>query len=457
MNAGAAKIDITPPVGIWLQGYGREKPSQGVYARLYAKALAFENGRGKCVLITSDLVGVTPAMTRAIREGAIKKIKGLRPGNIMVTATHTHCGPAVVDNLMDHSVHDRKYNRILTEKMIAVAALAWQNLEPVKLGLGTGKAWFNINRRLPTAQGIGFAPNPQGPCDHEVFVVRIDYLQGRPKAVLINFSCHPTVWGKLLISPDYPGITQEVVEKAFVGSVALFTNGACGDVRPCFMKGPRPKTFGGGTPAAVVKAGTDLGREVIRVARKIKTRANETVGSVSATLRFPLGRPWSISALQKEIVGQTEKIRKMTEEKQSYLTIMWEKDRLNWAKKTLKLVATGKFKPWVAGEIQLFNLGGIYFVGLPGEIMCEIGFAVKKHFRPEKSFVAAYANGCIGYIPTPRALIEGGYEPNDSIRAFNLPARFSPKVQGVIEKTVRNLHEKIRLRVGKIKNTPSGN
>ena len=91
----------------------------------------------------------------------------------------------------------------------------------------------------------------------------------------------------------------------------------------------------------------------------------------------------------------------------------------------------------------MLNLGGIYFAGLPGEIMCEIGLAIKKNFRPEKSFIAAYANGCIGYIPTPQALIEGGYEPNDSIKCFALPSRFSPKVQRVIEKTVEGLHERI--------------
>ena len=342
MNAGVAKIDITPPVGIWLQGYAREKASEGIYERLYAKALAFENGRVKCVLITSDLVGVTPKMTRMIRNGLIRKIKGLRPGNIMVTATHTHCGPAVLDNLKDSSVFDQKYIRTLTGKIIAVAAMAWQNLEPVKLGLGAGQAWFNINRRLPSPQGLKFAPNPKGPCDHEVGVVRIDDLRGRPKAVVINFACHPTVWGGLLISPDYPGIAQKVVEQAFAGSVALFTNGACGDVRPCFVPGPKPKTFGGGTPASVVKAGTELGREVIRVARKIKTCANETVGSVSKTLRFPLGRPWSVSALEKEIISQTEKIKKMTKAKQPYLVILWEKGGLNWAKKTLQLVKTKK-------------------------------------------------------------------------------------------------------------------
>jgi hypothetical protein len=434
---------MTPPVGIWLQGYSREKASEGIYDRLFSKALAFENGREKCLLITNDLVGVSPEMTRIVRNGVARKIKGLPPSNIMITASHTHCGPAVLDNLKDGSVLDRKYLRSLAEKMIEVALMAWQDLEPVKLGMGTGKAFFNINRRLQTPQGIGFLPNPKGSCDHEVGVVRIDNLDDRPKAILINFTCHPTVWGEQLISPDYPGITQKVVEKSFTGAVALFTNGACGDIRPCFVKGPKPKTFGGGTPAAVMKAGTELGREVIRVARKIKTRKNEGLGSGSKTIRFPLSRPLSVSALRKEVVQETAKIKQMEREKQSSSVIVWEKNRLAWTKRTLKRVESKSFKPWVLGEIQLLCIGGIYFVGLPGEIMCEIGFSIKKYFKPQKCFIAAYANGCVGYVPTPRALAEGGYEPDESIKIYNLPSRFSPKVQNVIEKTVEKLHGKV--------------
>jgi hypothetical protein len=93
MKAGVAKIDITPPVGIWLQGYSREKASKGFFDRLYAKVLVFENGLEMYVLITSDLVGVTPEITRIVRNGVVKKIKGLQSSKIMVTAAHTHCGP----------------------------------------------------------------------------------------------------------------------------------------------------------------------------------------------------------------------------------------------------------------------------------------------------------------------------------------------------------------------------
>ncbi len=443
MKAGVSKIDITPEVGGWLQGYTRDKVSEGIFERLYAKALVFDNESERCVLLTSDLLGVTSQITDKVRKGIIKKCKGLKPWNIMVTATHTHCGPAVLDNINDFSVVDKKYIRTLTEKMIAVVLAACDDLEPVQLGVASGKSYININRRLMTPKGLQFAPNPHGPCDHEVGVVRIDDLANRPKAILINFSCHPTVWGGQMISPDYPGLTQKTVEKAFKESIALFTNGACGDVRPCFVKGPKPKTFGGGTSKAVLKAGTELGREVIRIAKKIKTHRNNCLGSVSDTIRFPLERPMSVASLKKEVALQTEKYKQAKKENQSPLMILWEKGLLKWAKDSLKIVEGKKFKPWVEGEIQVLCIGGIYFVGLPGEIMCEIGLAIKKNLKPMRSFIAAFANGCIGYVPTPKALIEGGYEPTDSIKTFNRPARFSPRVQSVIEKSVEKLYKKI--------------
>jgi hypothetical protein len=58
-------------------------------------------------------------------------------------------------------VFDKKYILTLAEKMIEVVLTAWEKLGLVKLGIGTGRANFNINRRSPTPEGIVFFRIPK--------------------------------------------------------------------------------------------------------------------------------------------------------------------------------------------------------------------------------------------------------------------------------------------------------
>lgn len=61
-------------------------------------------------------------------------------------------------------------------------------------------------------------------------------------------------------------------------------------------------------------------------------------------------------------------------------------------------------------EIQVISLGPVTFLTWPGEIFCDFGLEIKHNspFRP--TYVIGYANGSIGYVPTPEAFQEGGYE-----------------------------------------------
>lgn len=443
LQAGTGKVDITPPVGVMLQGYARESGSTGIFERLYAKALVFDNGREKAALITSDLIAISPELAAAVRKGIVKAVRGISGDHIMVAASHTHCGPVILPNLIGQKGLDREYIRGLREKLITLVVDAFKTLEPVRIGTGSGKAFFNINRRLPTKDGLLFAPNPKGVCDHEVGVVRIDGVDGRPRAILMNFSCHPTVMGGDDISPDYPGFAQKTVEAAYRGEVvALFTTGTCGDVRPYF-KGKDPRSFGGGTRAAVKQAGTVLGREVIRVARAIRTRETADLAATSTIVRLPLEKPRSIASLRKEIDECQARLRQFKKEGKGFLFCEWEQGGITWVRNTIRLIERKQFKPWVEGEIQLLRFGGISLVALPGEVMCEIGMNIKRHFGSRKCFLSTVTNGCVGYIPTAEALTQGGYEPNDSIRYFRVPARFSGHVGDVILKTVEKLDDRL--------------
>jgi len=99
LRAGAAKVNITPPVGIPLSGYtARKDVSQGIHDELYAKALVLDNGERILAIITTGLLGFYEDFVDKIR-GLIKERTGIDKDDILVSATHTHSAPDTICGL----------------------------------------------------------------------------------------------------------------------------------------------------------------------------------------------------------------------------------------------------------------------------------------------------------------------------------------------------------------------
>jgi hypothetical protein len=85
----------------------------------------------------------------------------------------------------------------------------------------------------------------------------------------------------------------------------------------------------------------------------------------------------------------------------------------------------------LAAEITLIALGG--------EICVDYGHFIKSR-RPDGFMIpVGYANGMIGYICPARQFPEGGYEPDTSTSAFNLPSPFQPAIEDIIHKAIQNI------------------
>ena len=74
-----------------------------------------------------------------------------------------------------------------------------------------------MNRRLPTPKGYANSPNPDGPVDHDVPVLRVTDAEGKPRAVLFGYACHNTNMGDLHFRGDYAGYAQEYLEAILYG------------------------------------------------------------------------------------------------------------------------------------------------------------------------------------------------------------------------------------------------
>src|SRR5947208_2596223 len=139
LQAGAAEIEITPPVGMRMAGYFDERFSTGVHDPLKAKALVLRQGGEEIAMVFCDLVGISLNVTTNARAQASQK-NGIPVPNIMICATHSHTGP-LFDDVRSYYFHEAavaKYGKdphesihyptFLIEKLVAVIGEAHSKL-----------------------------------------------------------------------------------------------------------------------------------------------------------------------------------------------------------------------------------------------------------------------------------------------------------------------------------------
>jgi hypothetical protein len=86
LKAGVAIVDITPPAGLAMAGFGaRTEPALGAHDALTARALAV----GDTAIVVADVLGIHETMSLAIRRRCC-----LPDDNVIVAAVHNHGGPA---------------------------------------------------------------------------------------------------------------------------------------------------------------------------------------------------------------------------------------------------------------------------------------------------------------------------------------------------------------------------
>jgi hypothetical protein len=258
------------------------------------------------------------------------------------------------------------YVEALQNNIVAVVKEASEKMQPVMLGTGTGACRMNINRRARFADGtVWLGRNPDGPCDHEVAVVRIDDLNRNPIAIFVNWPCHGTVSGQenYQITGDWPGAAARFVEKSFDHKVIVpVTAGASADINPIYGPNDRFRD--------IDAIGMLLGEEVGRVAKSIET--------------FPGG---TIEALNMTVTAKGKK-------------------RLD------SRAPDQELEPGDDVEIQLsaLKIGSLLFAGVSGELMTEIGMRIKSESPFKNTIVITHCNGNSGYLCTDAAYPEGGYE-----------------------------------------------
>src|SRR5438552_465745 len=244
-KAGVASVVITPDQPMWMAGYAsRTNVSQGKATDLYAKALAIDDMRGaRLVIVTLDLIGVP----RSLRNGlgaAVAKEHGLPREGLLINASHTHSGPEfrMGPGPQDWAMFGKEgipgaksgaeYGRELQTKLVELVRRALADRSPAKLSYQHSRCGFAMNRRTLVGTNYNNFPNPDGPVDHDVPVLRVEGSDGKLRAVLFGYACHNTTLALYQFCGDYAGYAQQYFESANPGVTALFMQGCGGDQNP---------------------------------------------------------------------------------------------------------------------------------------------------------------------------------------------------------------------------------
>src|SRR5687767_13643181 len=244
-KAGVASAVITPDQPMWMAGYAsRTNISQGKATELYAKALVLDDTRGaRLVIVTLDLIAV-PRSLRDRLEAGLSKEHGLPRESLLLNCSHTHSGPEfrMRPGRRDWAMFGKEgmpgtqsgeaYGRDLETKVLDLVRRAVADSAPAVLSYQHSRCGFAMNRRTLVGTNYNNFPNPDGPVDQEVPVLRVENPGGKLRAVLFGYACHNTTVAFYQFCGDYAGYAQEYLEEAHPGTAALFLTGCGGDQNP---------------------------------------------------------------------------------------------------------------------------------------------------------------------------------------------------------------------------------
>lgn len=385
LKANVSVVNITPPLEMkyTLGGYGERmnKPAEGIHDSIYAKALALKSGDSKYLIITMDILGL-PSNFKTDLLKRIEK-KGWKAENLMLLPSHSHGSLEMaainsknVFGVPQIGIFQPELLSFLLDKTEKLVLEADNNYREVKIGTGSAKFdGLNRNRRGDKL------------VDNELTVTRVDLANGQPLAALVNWTAHPTFIGgdDMLVSAEWPGYLQTEMEKTIgQGVVVMYYNGAEGDQSPVY-------SGKGGAYEKIQGYGKIMAEKSLSVYNSVQTKKeNELVYS------------YHVIELPEQVAHP------------DFMETGGAEYGLN--EQTVKVImdALGPKKVGM-GSVRI---GDFVLVGIPGELVAELGIKIKDSLKNDKVkhvAIGGLANEWISYILTEDEYVNGsGYEASVS-------------------------------------------
>ena len=446
-RAGAATANITPPLGIEINGGTAPVIATHVHDELHARALVLDDGATRLAFVVVDNCLIDRALFDEAKALIFQHTR-IPSNHVSLSTTHTHSAGSVTGAHL--SEPDPAYRAWLPHRLADAVRVAVNNLAPAKVAWGSGSVPQHVFcRRLTVKPGVTYtnqlgqpgdrakmnwsSPEPavdgdfSGPVDPEVFALSLQYADGRPLALFANYSLHYVGGvGPGHLSADYYGAFCERMkellgaEKQDPPFVALMSNGTSGDVNNNDFRKARPAQ----KPYEQIQiVAEDVAREVHRVIKTFSHRDEVKLATASTELSVTYRKPSAAETAQaRGLIHGRDRLQLRT----------WPEF---YAREQLILAG---YPDTTSLPLQMFRIGELAIAQWPGEIFAVSGLELKQHSPVKPLFNISLANGWYGYIPPPEQFALGAYETWRG-RTSPLETNAIPKMTGTFLKLLEEL------------------
>ena len=433
LKAGAHAIDVTPrKFPVIVNGGMQERKATGVVDPLHARCLVLDDGKTKIAMaIVDSCVIPRPIMDKAKQMAS--QTTGIPSDRMLISATHAHSAPSVFGVL--GSGQDEDYIAYLPGRIAEGIEAACKNLAPARIGWAVGKDPKNIFCRrflmkpgtAPTNPFSGKQndrarmnpgyQNPNavertGPADTDVSVLSVQTPDGRPIALVGNYSTHYA--GAPAISADYFAVFAEKIgelvqaEDVSPPFVAMMTNGTSGDANCCDFVNPA-RSFDRFT------VGKDTAEAAFEAYRTIQYYDWVPLVMEERLLTLAVRKPG-----KEEVAAAKELLAGLGRLPQSIPEV--------YARETVIL---DEWPPSRELKLQAIRIGGLGITAMPNEVFGSTGLEIKAKSPLRPTFNVELANGYDGYIPPPAQHALGGYTTWRA-RSSCLEIEAEPKIKAAV-------------------------
>jgi hypothetical protein len=392
MQAGFAKVDITPVLGGQKIGWITPIPIASIADPLYARVAVFVSGEERLGFVQLDTLSVRWSTVQEIRR-QVEAAGGLPGRNLMVAATHNHSGPAVAT--VCDVARDDAYLAWMIPRVTAAVGAAVAALEAAEIGFAAVPEFgLTHNRRTAlrdgttTTHGLGFrhplALYVEGPIDPEVAVLAARRPDGAWLGVVLNFACHPVHrGGEPVVTAGFPGVLAAALAERGCPQ-CVFLNGACGNLSPGDPQQP--------VQPSMEDIGRRLAEDAFKAIETMTFQAEVSLGARQVTVQLPY-RQLSDDEIRGTVCGAQRFV-----------------DPTAYDRAMPALLERIRSRGTQPAEVQVLRLGDVTYTSVPAELFVQLGLRIKEAAYPRHGLVVTHANGMVGYVPHQEAFARGGYE-----------------------------------------------
>jgi hypothetical protein len=369
--------------------------------------LLLDDSRTLAAIVVVDQTSISEGSIAKIK-GQLTKLTGISVENTIVVASHTFSAPHVFGGPPGvggsggppggHSPQTPQTVAFATAIDTAVETATTQakkSMQPAKVGFGLGISDVSVNRDVPTPRGWWLGGDASGFSDTSLPVVRIDSIDGKPLAVLINEAVQSSIMdhsenkdGSKPVTADVAGAATRFVEQQYGGgTVAIFLIGAAGDQAPILQGNRYVLNRDGSTSRVDIHEagftlvdliGERLGSQALQVSEGLKATSAPTIQVWRRTLQVP---------------SQAGSKGLPTEPVLSY---------------------TYQPGPQIEVPVVLMRIGDIVLVGLQAELAASVGAQLKAKSPFPHTIVVTMVDGGAKYMPDATSYERFTYEARNS-------------------------------------------